>query len=487
MTPFTLLATRPAAAVAAVQPVPAGAAAHAATGGGGAAAFAQLLSQHQQASPAPQVPSAPVAAQQPPVRMGESTPAPHTTAARALPERPAQTSENGSAKGSANNSAAPPADGPATADAPPSPPAPGTRQSAARHAKAQARPAAPAAPRSPATAGTPTDGPAADQTSASATTDASLPGAAPGAVPPPWTPPSAANTAPPAGGGAPAAADTPAGGTTDLAAQLGTLHTLLPTGPGVGADSEASAANTRQGDIRLPTDAGHGGAPHAPAGAPASALQALAAEAGALREGHLGVPAQGSDAAASSDFASQLAQLTGNASALPGRHADAPLVVTVPTPATAPTFPDALGLQVSLLAQDGVQHAELHLNPAEMGPISVRITLDGPQAHIDFGADSAQTRDILEAGLPELAAALSEAGLTLSGGGVSQHPQQPQQPPQGDPTGDRAEAGKGGAGRGGSGAGDEPDARTRGVALPLTAAQARSLARAAAGGLDTYA
>jgi flagellar hook-length control protein FliK len=95
--------------------------------------------------------------------------------------------------------------------------------------------------------------------------------------------------------------------------------------------------------------------------------------------------------------------------------------VNLPAPVQSPEFRELLGSQISLLAKDGVQSAELHLNPAEMGPVSVQITLDGTQARVDFGADSAQTRHIIEAGLPELASALRDAGLTLSGGGVSQH------------------------------------------------------------------
>ena len=93
----------------------------------------------------------------------------------------------------------------------------------------------------------------------------------------------------------------------------------------------------------------------------------------------------------------------------------------MPTPFGAPDFAQAFGLQVNVLAKDGVQHAELHLNPAEMGPVSVQITVDGTQARIDFGADVLATRQAIEAGLPELASALRDAGFTLHGGGVSQH------------------------------------------------------------------
>ena len=78
-------------------------------------------------------------------------------------------------------------------------------------------------------------------------------------------------------------------------------------------------------------------------------------------------------------------------------------------------------MQVSLLAQSGVQTAELHLNPADMGPVSVQIVMEGNQARVDFGADVAATRKAIEAGMPELASALLDAGFTLAGGGVSQH------------------------------------------------------------------
>lgn len=104
----------------------------------------------------------------------------------------------------------------------------------------------------------------------------------------------------------------------------------------------------------------------------------------------------------------------------PGSSA-APVSVALPVPLDAPDFAQALGVQVSVLAKNGVHKAELHLNPADMGPVSVQIVMDGTQARIDFGADLAHTRRAIEAGIPELAGALRDAGLTLSGGGVSEH------------------------------------------------------------------
>jgi flagellar hook-length control protein FliK len=150
-----------------------------------------------------------------------------------------------------------------------------------------------------------------------------------------------------------------------------------------------------------------------------------------------------------------------------GAPGAATVVATVPTPFASPDFAAAFGLQVSLLARDGHQRAELHLNPAEMGPVSVQIVVDGTQARIDFGADVASTRQAIEAGLPELASALRDAGLTLHGGGVSSH--------AGSRGGERGE-------RDGAGTGDH-------IPPADEAAQTRTqrIWRAAPGGVDLYA
>lgn len=99
---------------------------------------------------------------------------------------------------------------------------------------------------------------------------------------------------------------------------------------------------------------------------------------------------------------------------------DTPPVVQahVAAPMDSPAFAPALATQVRWLVRDGLQHAQLSLNPAEMGPVTVQIVLDGREARIDFRADLAVTRNAIEASLPVLAAALDESGLRLSGGGV---------------------------------------------------------------------
>jgi flagellar hook-length control protein FliK len=103
------------------------------------------------------------------------------------------------------------------------------------------------------------------------------------------------------------------------------------------------------------------------------------------------------------------------------READAaPPSAHLSAPPGTPAFAPALATQVRWWAQDGVQQAQLTMNPPEMGPVAVKIVVQHEQreARIDFVADVAATRSALEAALPALAAALDEAGLKLSGGGV---------------------------------------------------------------------
>ncbi len=147
---------------------------------------------------------------------------------------------------------------------------------------------------------------------------------------------------------------------------------------------------------------------------------------------------------------------------------------TIAAPMAGPDFAQELGLTLGVFAREGVQHAELHLNPAEMGPVSVQIAIEGNQARIDFGADLAATRHAIEQGLPALASALADAGFTLAGGGVSQHAGQSRSGSSSGERGGRDPAG--------------PDARSRKISADGLASVASAARRVVtAGGVDVFA
>ena len=101
-----------------------------------------------------------------------------------------------------------------------------------------------------------------------------------------------------------------------------------------------------------------------------------------------------------------------------------PLLAELRAAVGSDQFAPALGARLSVLVRDGIEHAQLRLNPAELGPIEVRIDVDGPRAQVDFSAAHATTRQALQDAVPALASALRENGLTLTGGGVFEQPRE---------------------------------------------------------------
>ncbi|MEJ5999954.1 flagellar hook-length control protein FliK [Paucibacter soli] len=164
-----------------------------------------------------------------------------------------------------------------------------------------------------------------------------------------------------------------------------------------------------------------------------------------------------------------LSQIHGSTVADPGGAVADTRMLPIRHELHGPGFAPEMGAQLSLLAREGVQSAQLLLNPAEMGPVAVQIVLDGQQAQISFHSDLAETRAVLERSLPDLAAALRENGLTLSGGGVFQQDAGTRQQQQ-------ADGARQARGTLHGGAGDH---------APIPAAPRR--AGAARGVLDTYA
>jgi flagellar hook-length control protein FliK len=163
-------------------------------------------------------------------------------------------------------------------------------------------------------------------------------------------------------------------------------------------------------------------------------------------------------------FAASLQAATAGSATVDGTAA-ATTSAGIASPPQSAAFAPEVATRVSLMAVDGVQHAELQLNPADMGPVAVQIVVDGSQAQVSFHAAHAETRQALEQSLPDLAAALQGQGLTLSGGGVFQQAQQ-QARGNGDDSGTDRSSGTAGSrvagiGQAAGGSGAETQAATR--------------------------
>jgi len=78
-----------------------------------------------------------------------------------------------------------------------------------------------------------------------------------------------------------------------------------------------------------------------------------------------------------------------------------------------------LSSRVVWMAREGVQQAELRLNPAKLGPVDVKLHMSNDQANVTFVAQNAATRDALEQALPRLRESFQENGMNLANANVS--------------------------------------------------------------------
>ena len=99
---------------------------------------------------------------------------------------------------------------------------------------------------------------------------------------------------------------------------------------------------------------------------------------------------------------------------------------SVPQPALLqPANPNAgygedLGSSVVWMAEHRIGHAALQVSPDHLGPIEVRLQLDGARVHAEFYSAQPEVRHALEASLPRLRELLGQQGLQLGQADVGQ-------------------------------------------------------------------
>lgn len=70
---------------------------------------------------------------------------------------------------------------------------------------------------------------------------------------------------------------------------------------------------------------------------------------------------------------------------------------------------------MSWLADQKIGHAHIKVTPNEMGPVEVRLHLDGDKVNASFTAANADTRQALEQSLPRLREMLGQNGFQQPG------------------------------------------------------------------------
>lgn len=104
---------------------------------------------------------------------------------------------------------------------------------------------------------------------------------------------------------------------------------------------------------------------------------------------------------------------------------NAPL--SIPIPVADKGWDNAFAQRVVWVANNHQQSAQLHVTPPNLGPVEIRISMNGEQTSAMFISPHASVREAIESALPRLREMFSDSGLTLGNVNVtSQHQQQQQ-------------------------------------------------------------
>lgn len=121
-----------------------------------------------------------------------------------------------------------------------------------------------------------------------------------------------------------------------------------------------------------------------------------------------------------------------------------PAGASLTAPLASPDWQRGLGQHLLGLQQRGEQEIELHLHPAELGPLSISLKLGESGAQAQFLSAHPQVRAAVEQAIPQLREVLAEQGIALGETSVGERQQQPRDERPGTPERNRALAGSAG-------------------------------------------
>ena len=254
---------------------------------------------------------------------------------------------------------------------------------------------------------------------------------------------------------APASSQTPSNTAID-GAPNGAAATAAPAAPAPAVVAAAIVQGTSAPSISSSSNGGDvlqgvSAAQDAPVGAPAALAQASAATSAAtsaaVTAATAGRIAQEVSSAAGAGAADKRSHTTSPDLSLSAASNDgsagAAQLMTSNTPtdgSPAPTFKIAAGVdtpgfgqgvadKVSVMMDGNLTSAKLQVNPPALGPIEVRIALQGGHAQVWLSSHSAVTRDALESSSPKLREMLGSQGFSQVSVDISHRSFQDRPPP----------------------------------------------------------
>ncbi len=96
----------------------------------------------------------------------------------------------------------------------------------------------------------------------------------------------------------------------------------------------------------------------------------------------------------------------------------------IEVPVNQPSWGEAVGNRLMMMVNGKMQSANIHLNPAELGPIEIKVKVNQEQATVHFISNNSVVRDAIEEAFPRLKEMFMQNGLSLSDANVSQQSSQ---------------------------------------------------------------
>ncbi|WP_445776249.1 flagellar hook-length control protein FliK [Shewanella sp.] len=103
-------------------------------------------------------------------------------------------------------------------------------------------------------------------------------------------------------------------------------------------------------------------------------------------------------------------------------------------------FSPLMKQQLITMVSNGIQQAEIRLDPPELGHLTVKIQIQGDQTQVQFHVAQSQTRELVEQAIPRLRDMLASEGLQLTDSQVSQGGSGREQQGQSEQQGQTAES-----------------------------------------------
>ena len=90
------------------------------------------------------------------------------------------------------------------------------------------------------------------------------------------------------------------------------------------------------------------------------------------------------------------------------------------TPQNEERLQKAVGERIMRMVESGNWDTEMELNPARLGTIRIRLSMEGSELQVAMSSQNAGVRDLLEASMPRLRDGLSDSGIALANSTVDQ-------------------------------------------------------------------